>query len=354
MNTDDSTMGGSHWFAVTFDIDEKDAPTAAGEQADAEAHEEEDGDAMNVDPGQPICAIATTPTPPATPPPPEPASLTNPPTAPSAKRGRSSTVPGTPDSFLFSTAMSNFSRRCGRSRRTELGNGECGFRAVIRQYLAAVEGHYLPGTLDAVTFAMVRRMTRMVGISLEQHAAQIAADGIVGTGDTGEPRRQRRRDRGLTVGASREERQEEATAMLQRRGVAMVQGKLEPGGGDMGNWLGGRNNADHYALAFLLREHGLALYVITHGLPTVTVYSEGELEFQSLDVIQPAPRDVVIEYDGALHYDSWVARSRGTTRPASDDGGGATDPPHHHPKRGGNGETDGRSRCIAHTRGDRL
>jgi len=354
MNTDDSTMGGSHWFAVTFDIDEKDAPTAAGEQADAEAHEEEDGDAMNVDPGQPICAIATTPTPPATPPPPEPASLTNPPTAPSAKRGRSSTVPGTPDSFLFSTAMSNFSRRCGRSRRNELGNGECGFRAVIRQYLAAVEGHYLPDTLDAVTFAMVRRMTRMVGISLEQHAAQIAADGIVGTGDTGEPRRQRRRDRGLTVGASREERQEEATAMLQRRGVAMVQGKLEPGGGDMGNWLGGRNNADHYALAFLLREHGLALYVITHGLPTVTVYSEGELEFQSLDVIQPAPRDVVIEYDGALHYDSWVARSRGTTRPASDDGGGATDPPHHHPKRGGNGETDGRSRCIAHTRGDRL
>ena len=84
------------------------------------------------------------------------------------------------------------------------------------------------------------------------------------------------------------------------------------------------------------------------------MYSEGELEFQSLDVIQPAPRDVVIEYDGALHYDSWVARSRGTTRPASDDGGGATDPPHHHPKRGGNGETDGRSRCIAHTRGDRL
>ena len=101
-------------------------------------------------------------------------------------------------------------------------------------------------------------------------------------------------------------------------------------------------------------KHGLALYVITHGLPTVTVYSEGELEFQSLDVIQPAPRDVVIEYDGALHYDSWVARSRGTTRPASDDGGGATDPPHHHPKRGGNGETDGRSRCIAHTRGGRL
>jgi len=313
MNTHDSSQGGSHWFAVTFDIDEKDASTAAGEQAGAEDHEEaEDGDAMHVDPGQPICAIATTPTPPATPPPPKPASLTNPPTAPSAKRGRSSTVPGTPDSFLFSTAMSNFSRRCGRSRRSELGNGECGFRAVIRQYLAAVEDHYLPDTLHAVTFAMVRRMTRMVGLSLELHAAQIAADGIVGTGDTGEPRRQRRRALGLTVGASREERQEEATAMLRRRGDAMVQGKLEPGGGDMGNWLGGRNNADHYALAFLLREQGLALYVITRDRPTVTVYSEGEVEFQSLDVIQPAPRDVVIEYDGALHYDSWVARSRCT------------------------------------------
>lgn len=150
-----------------------------------------------------------------------------------------------------------FGKRCRRKRQGEIGDGQCGKRAIGRQ-LCANRGEHLRPVQGAIQLTHIKEVNELVGNSLITNADTLAATIYpVGFGDNESKMASKRKRESVNIKA---------------RGEAMKVAGPGPCF-DMAEWFGGVGGTDSTALAIEVNE---IAYVMTQGSNDVVLHHCGD------------------------------------------------------------------------------